>query len=232
MINFYLVELVHALWMLDFYEGLVVLPAIKSAPMPPAQQGGLLSLVSATPNPYEAPASTKNISDLDKGHGKEIIETIGRIAEQLGLRTTKHRLFHFKLALKYDITEANYKNEIKVLRDALKHDLSECHFYHYPEAKVNVLLKFYPQWNDIITAFPVVKSEALAATDCYALQHNTACVFHIMRVAEHGLRALAKERRVQLPRNRPLDWGTWQDVIRELTKEATKIGEKASAGSP
>jgi hypothetical protein len=92
-------------------------------------------------------------------------------------------------------------------------------------------MKFYPQWNGIAEAFPLVKSEALAATDCYALEHNTACVFHIMRVAEYGLRALAKERQIQLPRNKPLDWGTWQEIIRELTKEATKIGEKASAGT-
>jgi protein-disulfide isomerase-like protein with CxxC motif len=34
-----------------------------------------------------------------------------------------------------------------------------------------------------------------------------------------------------LPRNKHIDWGAWQEIIKELTKEAAKIGEKASAGA-
>ena len=52
-----------------------------------------------------------------------------------------------------------------------------------------------------------------------------------MRVAEHGLRALARERRVQLPRNKPVEWGQWQEIIREITKESNRIGERAKAGN-
>jgi hypothetical protein len=231
MLNFNLVDLMHALWMLDFYERASVLPAVHPSMPPPSQARGLLSLATLDSNAYNEPPENNKISEIDIGHAKEIIEAVGKIARELDLKTAKHRLSHFALALRYSMLEAEYKSEIRVLRDALKHDLSERHFYHYPQAKIEVLMKFYPQWNGIATAFPHVESEALAATDCYALQHNTASVFHIMRVAEYGLRALAKERKIQLPRNKPIDWGTWQEIIKELTKEATKIGEKASPGT-
>jgi len=40
--------------------------------------------------------------------------------------------------------------------------------------------------------------------------------FHIMRIAELGLRAIARERgikKVGSKRNKPLEWGTWKDVL-------------------
>jgi hypothetical protein len=213
MINFNLVELIHIFWMLDFYERSATTSAAK-----PQGVGGLI------PSP-------EHISEFDKDHGRQIVEEVGKLAKALGLKTTKNRLSHFTVALRFNLSEADYRTEIRVLRDALKDDLVECHFYHYPRSKLDVLMKFLSAWNGIAEAFPLVKLEALAATDCYALGHNTACVFHIMRVAEYGLRALARERKIQLPRKKPVDWGTWQELLRELTKEATKIGETASPGS-
>lgn len=226
MINFHLVHLMHALWMLDFYEKATIYPAAPKTP----PSAGVMSLAALT-DAYELPGSRK-IPDLNIGHGKEIVEAVSAVANELDLKTAKHRLMHFELALRYSMTEADYKSEIKVLRDAIKHDLSERRFYHYPPAKLDVLMKFYPQWKQISEAFPPVREEALSATDCYALDHNTASVFHCMRVAEYGLRALAKERRVRLPRDKPIDWGQWQEIIREIAKEAARIGDKAKPGTP
>jgi hypothetical protein len=45
-----------------------------------------------------------------------------------------------------------------------------------------------------------------------------------MRVAEHGLRALARERRIKI-KNRPIEWATWQDIIKELKKAHEAIGQ-------
>jgi hypothetical protein len=43
-----------------------------------------------------------------------------------------------------------------------------------------------------------------------------------MRVAEHGLRALAKDRRVKVPKG-PLELATWEDIIREIEKAEAAI---------
>ncbi|OAF05385.1 hypothetical protein AYJ54_00295 [Bradyrhizobium centrolobii] len=224
MINFHLVDLMHALWMLDFYEKGSVTHA-ELPPLPPGRQTGLLDLATL------GGGKSHYLSQINIDNGKEIIAAVAKIAKQFDLETTKHRLDHFEMALRFPITETDYKNEIKVLRDALKHDLARSHFYHYPQSKLEVLMKFYKQWNPIGKAFPAAQSEALVATDCYALGHNTACIFHIMRAAEHGLRALARERQIKLPKNKPIEWGMWQEIIGELNKEATKIGLKAAAGA-
>jgi hypothetical protein len=42
-------------------------------------------------------------------------------------------------------------------------------------------------------AFPSAQSDMVDACTCYALGLNTACVFHVMRVLEVGLQALAKD---------------------------------------
>ncbi|WLB56894.1 hypothetical protein [Bradyrhizobium japonicum] len=224
MINFNLVDLMHALWLLDFYERANVTHEELSLP-PSGEPTGILDLARL------GGGKSKYLSKIDTDNGQQIIAAVGKIAAKLKLETAGHRLDHFEMALRYSITETDYKNEIKVLRDALKHDLSRTHFYHYPQAKLEVLMKFYKQWNPIGKAFPAALSEALVATDCYALGHDTACIFHIMRAAEHGLRALAKERRIKLAKNKPVEWGMWQEIISELNKEAAKIGLKATAGT-
>jgi hypothetical protein len=227
MLNFNLVTVVHLLWLLDFYERNPLTP--KPPPAPQAEnalKSGMLGAVAAL-----SPFLDTGLSEIDKGNAKDIIETAAALAKELDLRTTQHRIETFELKLRFGMKGEEYINEIKVLREALKHDFRDCHFYHYPREKADVLLKGYSNWKQIFETFPDVRLEAAAALDCYALNHNIASVFHIMRVAEHGLRAVAKERKVRLPRNKPVDWATWQEIIGKLNDEATKIGQKASAGA-
>ena len=55
--------------------------------------------------------------------------------------------------------------------------------------------------------------------DCYALGYNTASVFHLMRIAEYGLRALARERGVTFGK-RPLEWAEWEQIINQIETKA------------
>ena len=136
---------------------------------------------------------------MNKQQGRDIVEEVSKIANKLDLKTTKHRLQLFELKLKWPLKKDDHLTEIKVLEEAFKHDLHQCHFYYYPRGKNDALMSFAADWKQIAAAFPLVKEEAIAAVDCYALNHNTASVFHSMRVAEHGLRTLAGERRIKLP---------------------------------
>jgi hypothetical protein len=66
-------------------------------------------------------------------------------------------------------------------------------------------------------AFPSARSDIVEAGRCLALNRNNAAVYHLVRVAEVGLRALAWDRRVQ-PRNRignplPLELSEWGKLI-------------------
>jgi len=211
MLNFHLNELVHVLWLLENNR---ILPA-----------GQKLSSYSA-PLEDQGVISRFEIDGMD-----QIIAEASKVANALDLRSTKQRLGLLKMKLRFNMTNADCLMEIKVLQESIRSDLVECHFYHYPRAKLEFLMGFYPRWNPIAEKFPLVKAEALAATDCYALGHDTASIFQTMRVAEHGLRALAKERQVTLPRDKHIDWGQWQEIIKELNDEIKVIGQKP-AGTP
>jgi hypothetical protein len=108
---------------------------------------------------------------------------------------------------------------LKPLLEQMEADLRREYFYHYPRHKALALLRVSGEWAQTLGAFPSVEGEVSEGIDCYALEHNTACVFHMMRVAEIGMRALARERRVSFPKH-PLEWADWQNILDEMEKKA------------
>jgi hypothetical protein len=58
---------------------------------------------------------------------------------------------------------------------------------------------------------------------CYAVGRYTACVFHLMRVAEYGLKAIGK--RVGFPDNRPI----WEPVLKFINAELNRNHNEISA---
>lgn len=65
-----------------------------------------------------------------------------------------------------------------------------------------------------------------AAGNCLAAECHTAAVFHAMRVAEYGIRELAKRVGVSLKVNgkpRPIEFATWEEVIKEIKKRLATI---------
>lgn len=66
------------------------------------------------------------------------------------------------------------------------------------------------------TSLTTAFRDAEEAGKCLALDRPTASVFHSMRVAEHGLRALAKKLRVSLRdkgKSQPIEYADWNKVI-------------------
>src|SRR5207237_403057 len=100
---------------------------------------------------------------------------------------------------------AGLANEFNVLKEALEDDIRFERFFHYQQNKANLLIHLRSEWGATIAGFPSVEPEIEEGVDCYALEHNAASVFHMMRVAEIGMRALARERQVSFPRH-PLEW--------------------------
>jgi hypothetical protein len=72
-------------------------------------------------------------------------------------------------------------------------------------------------------AFPSSIRDVADAGGCLAVDLNTAAVFHLMRVAEHGLRAIAHDRRIKIPKKRPVELATWDDIIKGLEKAEDDI---------
>lgn len=166
------------------------------------------------------------LPDADRTEIFGFITFLHSTFDALACNAIEMRLRHFEAALHRIFTWGVYEYEIKSTLQVIEDELWQHKFYHYPQDKAALVLSLRANWDRTIRAFPLTHGEVHAAVDCYALGHNTASVFHSMRVAEHGLRSLAKERKVRLAKNKPVEWGTWHDIIKALDDEIKVIGGK------
>lgn len=69
--------------------------------------------------------------------------------------------------------------------------------------------------------FPKAKEDAEFAGECYRIEAFDACIFHLLRVLEHGLRKMAQDLRVKSYHTGVIemrDWGTLIDEIQSAVK--------------
>jgi hypothetical protein len=111
------------------------------------------------------------------------------------------------------------------LSDTLGFELEQRKFYR----PIRQFEKYYDQsklfGDEVFTAFPSANNDISEAGSCLALERGTACVLHLMRVVEVGLRALA----TSLGVGHQNDWGSYLREIDTALQTKIKAGGKRSA---
>jgi hypothetical protein len=115
------------------------------------------------------------------------------------------------------------QTELQCIRESLLTDLGVEKFIHLrPDAH-----EYFEQdalfGDEVRVKFPSAAADIKAAGNCLALDLWTAAVFHLMRVVEYGLRALARERKIKLPKKRELEWAEWQEIISGIDQKVALI---------
>jgi hypothetical protein len=169
------------------------------------------------------------IPEAEKERIMSQMQFVAERCRQLALSNTQDRLLRCFSLLQRTTTYGDLNRELITLYEAIEDDTKEEYFYHYPRVKVMVLIEI-AEWLPIFDAFPSARNEIDAGLDCYALGHPTACVFHMMRAAELGMRALARERQVTFPRQ-PLEWTNWQNIL-EVTEKNAKMATTGMRSGP
>jgi hypothetical protein len=112
---------------------------------------------------------------------------------------------------------AELNTRSRALRDAIDIELREHYYYQYQKNKAQKVLSWEEDWKAAIAAFPDCKIDVFCAIDCYGLEHNTAAVFHSMRVLERGLSRLAAEVDLSFDRQQ------WNTIIEQIEAEIRKL---------
>jgi hypothetical protein len=99
--------------------------------------------------------------------------------------------------------------------------MAEKQFAFIPANKVRFFEQHDLFGGGVSAAFPSAQPEIKDAGNCLAADLHTAAVFHFMRAAEHGLRALARHLRVKL--TTPLEYAGWEEVIRAIDRKLTVL---------
>lgn len=87
-------------------------------------------------------------------------------------------------------------NELSILirefHNNLMVELTSAWFLMIPAERRDYYEQLDPAFGpEVATAFDIATADIAAASRCYALDEWTACVFHLMRTLEHGLKKLA-----------------------------------------
>ena len=168
----------------------------------------------------------RKIDDTDLKLVVPVLKETDRFCKLIGFTKASQTITISLLRLRRNPPEFDrsaFANELQHIIDALVSESHEHRFIQIRPDRAQYFGVSHPFGESVSTAFPNATDDICAAADCLAVECNTAAVFHLMRVAEYGLRALAYDRRVKVPRNRPLELATWEDIIRELEKAETAI---------
>jgi hypothetical protein len=115
------------------------------------------------------------------------------------------------------------ESELDGLIITLREELNNRYCAYIPKGKIKYFeneMLFGPQVN---WAFPETAQDIKDAGNCIAADLNTAAVFHLMRVIEYGLRALAASLRVKVAFRQPIDEATWGQIIAQLESKIPDI---------
>jgi hypothetical protein len=160
-------------------------------------------------------------------HMQEMIKTrhefIVHMCNPLLLEKTDARLTRISIMLNRQYTYDEVAREYQTLYEAIEDDIRTERFYHYNRDKALLVLKIQGDWAPTLAAFKSAKKDVEEAVDCYALEHETACVFYLMRILEHGLRELAAAV------NMTFDIQQWQTIIESIESQIRDFGNNWKA---
>lgn len=159
------------------------------------------------------------IAAATKKEWLDIIETLLKDCSEIGLCTSANLLKQIKVDLEEDCEFSEFLSVFQSYHRTVAAELSTNHFLMIPSERV----KFYQVDNAfgkaVADKFPKAVGDIEEAGNCYAVGRNTACVFHLMRVMEIGVRYFGK--RMKIPNVNQLEW---QPILNHINGAINKLG--------
>lgn len=119
--------------------------------------------------------------------------------------------------------------DIGHLRNRLRDELQNEYFLHVSRTDYQLYGQPEGFGPEVAAKFPTGVEDVEGAGNCLALGQPTACVFHLMRLAEIGVRALAKKLKVTTIDPETENWNTIIDHVNKAINAlpAKTVSEKA-----
>jgi len=157
----------------------------------------------------------------DGGATKELYENLGtleRLCVQIDLRSPIRHIGRIRKSLDMKIESSVLAHYLNELQNRVADELEVQSVFLIPYRKKQYLESLSPLFgSEVPRAFPSSITDIEEAAKCYALDRNTACVFHLMRVMEIGLRALGKTLGDSSLDHRTNP--TWEKILRRCDQE-------------
>ena len=183
----------------------------------------------------DSPISPTEEKQANKEALEQVIPAMEEPCARWDLRASLDRLARLRLIFQENpFSRSDAARALRVFSEVFRDELGRKNFYLYPEGGVQHLVTWREHWKLTLDSFPSLAEDIGRAVDLYALQHPTACVYHLVCIAEIGMRTLARELKVRVKhrqREIPLEWAQWGEVIAKLQEAKQEIVNKRPRGS-
>jgi hypothetical protein len=189
-----------------------------------AQMGGSTTPLASSLEAMNA--SLFIISDEDKTRFSGMLQFATRCADQLELQAVHDRIETFQQKMRFPLSHVDCTAELRALREAFEAGIRYICFYHYPNDKSSLVKRVQGDWAIVLNKFEGMRSDIVAAVDCYALDHNSASVFHLMMIMEKAVQAFGRKLKVNLVKKYPgrrVSELTWEQILNELNPKLKAI---------
>jgi len=106
--------------------------------------------------------------------------------------------------------------KLNALRELVESEMKQKIVLSIPDDLAVYYQQNKPLGNDVYDSFPSARFDLTEASTCLACGNNVASAFHMMRVAEIGLRELGRDRQIPLAKSGKVDFTEWGKIIGEL----------------
>lgn len=113
--------------------------------------------------------------------------------------------------------------DLNELVSRLNHELEETLTIIVPKSKVHYCKEEHLFGEAVATVFPEQVDDIAEAGKCFAADCNTACVMHLMRVVEVGVKKLARKVRIA---KGDIEGNTWGGILNKIDKVLATWKEK------
>jgi hypothetical protein len=117
------------------------------------------------------------------------------------------------------LTPQDLRYRVQNVIERYHDELAELVFlYVSPDMRLYYQVTTDPFGEECKVKFPSANSEIIEAYNCYAFERYTACVFHLMRACEVGIKALYKTLDITSPKLTD----SWGNLLRPMDDELKK----------
>jgi hypothetical protein len=176
--------------------------------------------------------SLLRMENQDAQLGTPYKEAMSRLAAFDEIERYKHvflnddlssRLWHLRIELSNDepFTAAMLARELQGMLGQMIISLSKRKFAYIPSPNSDYFEQDHLFGEEVYAEFVDARIDIKESGNSFAAALYTACVFHLMRVAEFGLRSLAASVGVTIKHTGsmiPLEYGEWDQIITEIQK--------------
>ena len=146
---------------------------------------------AAYPERYHVDGNEKVCEDT-KNHVSVWVIEVQKHCEEIDLGLAVEHCKRFLWRLERDRAFSDVSRDIEELKNRILDEMKGELFLHIPRAEAEFYEPVDAFGPGVSSAFPSIWCDVREAYTCYALDHPTASVFHLMRVLEVALVALGK----------------------------------------